>query len=104
MIKPTATEPLDVYARVTDQIVAAIKNGVGTWKMPWHTSGQDAFSPVNVSSRKAYRGVNCLSLWAAAEAKGYTSASWELIVNGRIMERRSAKVKKRPAVVFAKCA
>ena len=36
----TAPEKRDVYARVTDQIVTAIENGVGTWRMPWHTSGR----------------------------------------------------------------
>lgn len=72
----TETETVDVYARVTDQIIAAIENGVGNWKMPWHTSGRDAFSPINVSSRKAYRGINVLCLWAAAEAKGYVNGEW----------------------------
>lgn len=71
-----ATEKGDVYGRVTTQIVAAIENGVGNWKMPWHTSGRDAFSPINVNSRKAYRGVNIVSLWAAAAAKGYSGGEW----------------------------
>ena len=47
----TATNKRDVYARVTDQIVTAIENGVGTWRMPWHTSGRFAFSPINVTSK-----------------------------------------------------
>ena len=72
----TATEKRDVYATVTAQIITAIENGVGSWRMPWHTSGQYAFSPVNVISRKAYRGINTLCLWAAAEAKGYESGEW----------------------------
>ena len=44
----TATKP-DVYARVTSQIVNAIEPGVGNWRMPWHTSGRFAFSPINVA-------------------------------------------------------
>ena len=35
----TATDKRDVYARVTAQIVTAIEQGVGNWRMPWHTSG-----------------------------------------------------------------
>ena len=35
----TAPKP-DVYERVTSQIVNAIEQGVGNWRMPWHTSGR----------------------------------------------------------------
>ena len=69
------TKP-DVYANVTSQIIAAIENGVGTWKMPWHTSGRFSSSPVNATSRKPYRGINTVCLWAAAESKGYDSGEW----------------------------
>src|SRR5437879_2605418 len=65
----TATEKRDVYATVTAQIITAIENGVGNWRMPWHTSGLHAFSPINVTSHKPYRGINTVCLWAAAQAK-----------------------------------
>jgi antirestriction protein ArdC len=65
----TATEKPDVYARLTSQIVNAIEQGVSNWRTPWHTSGRFAFSPVNVTSRKPYRGINTVCLWAAAQAK-----------------------------------
>jgi antirestriction protein ArdC len=70
-----ATKP-DVYARVTSQIITAIEQRVGTWRMPWHTSGRFASSPINVISRKAYRGINTVCLWAAAEAKVYHMGEW----------------------------
>ena len=44
--------------------------------MPWHTSGRFASSPINATSKKAYRGINTVCLWAAAEAKGYDSGEW----------------------------
>ncbi len=44
--------------------------------MPWHTSGKFASSPINVASKKAYRGINTLCLWAAAESRGYESGEW----------------------------
>src|SRR5262245_28960185 len=71
-----STEKRDVYARVTDHIITAIENGVGTWRMPWHTSGRFAFSPINATSKKAYRGINTVRLWAAAQSKGYESGEW----------------------------
>ena len=77
-----AEERADVYARVTDAIVAAIEAGVargGDWRMPWHRrrdAGASPALPVNVASRAAYRGVNTLALWAAAEARGYPAGLW----------------------------
>jgi len=32
--------------------------------------------PVNIASKKAYRGVNVVALWAYAEASGYSSGTW----------------------------
>src|SRR5438067_2885208 len=72
----TATNQRDVYANVTAQIINAIAQGVSNWHMPWHTSGKFAFSPINVTSKKPYRGINTLCLWAAAQAKGYEGGEW----------------------------
>jgi antirestriction protein ArdC len=51
-IDNTAPTQRDVYRKVTDAIINAIEQGVGTWRMPWHTSGRYAFSPINATSRK----------------------------------------------------
>jgi antirestriction protein ArdC len=66
----------DVYERVTSQIVNAIEQGVGKWRMPWHTSGKFAFSPINVVTKKPYRGLNIVALWAVARTKGYERGEW----------------------------
>jgi antirestriction protein ArdC len=66
----------DVHARVTAAIISAIEAGTGTWRMPWHHSGADVTRPTNVASGKPYRGINTVSLWAAAYASGYTSGVW----------------------------
>ena len=55
-------EKRDVYATVTSQIINAIEQGVSDWRMPWHTSGKFAFSPINVASKKPYRGINTVCL------------------------------------------
>jgi integrase len=53
----TAQEKQDIYARVTSQIVSAIERGVSNWRMPWHTSGKFAFSPIDVTSKKRKIGI-----------------------------------------------
>jgi antirestriction protein ArdC len=66
----------DVYARVTEAIIAAIEAGAGAWRMPWHHTGADVTRPTNVASGNPYRGINTVSLWAAAQASGYASGVW----------------------------
>jgi antirestriction protein ArdC len=66
----------DIYARITDEIIAAIEKGAGEYRAPWHHDGSAVFRPANVVSGKAYRGVNVLALWAAGAARGYASGLW----------------------------
>ena len=64
----------DIHQHITDQIVAAIERGAGEFCLPWHCAG-GIMRPVNVASRKHYRGVNVIALWAAAEEKSYASGT-----------------------------
>ncbi len=98
----TATDKRDVYARVTDQIITAIENGVGSWRMPWHTSGKFAFSPINIASKKPYRGINTVCLWAAAQAKGYERGEWATYQQWQERGAQVRKGEKATLVVFWK--
>jgi antirestriction protein ArdC len=100
----TATDKRDVYARVTAQIINAIEQGVGTWRMPWHTSGRYAFSPINATSKKPYRGINTVCLWAAAQAKGYERGEWATYQQWRDKGAQVRKGEKATLVVFWKFA
>src|ERR1700730_8450036 len=100
----TATNPRDVYRKVTDAIINAIEQGVGNWRMPWHTSGRYAFSPINVTSKKAYRGINTVCLWTAAESKGYESGEWGTYKQWQERGAQVRKGEKSTTVVFWKFA
>jgi antirestriction protein ArdC len=100
----TATDKRDVYARVTAQIFNAIEQGVGTWRMPWHTRGRWAFSPINVMSKKPYRGINTVCLWAAAQAKGYERGEWATYQQWQDKGAHVRKGEKATLVVFWKFA
>jgi antirestriction protein ArdC len=99
----SATKP-DVYQRVTSQIVNAIEQGVSNWRMPWHTSGKFAFSPINVISHKPYRGINTLALWASAQQKGYERGEWGTYNQWQDREAQVRKGEKATTVVFWKFA
>lgn len=66
----------DVYERVTAQIIEAIEKGSAEFRMPWHSSGPRFYEPMNAASKKRYRGINVIALWAAAEAREYESGLW----------------------------
>jgi antirestriction protein ArdC len=66
----------DIYTRITQEIVAAIEAGPGRWKLPWHHDGSDVARPMNLVSKKRYRGINVLALWVAAMKSGYGSGVW----------------------------
>ncbi len=69
-------ERFDIHQHITDQIVSAIERGAGEFRLPWHRSAGNIMRPVNIASKKAYRGINVVALWAYAEASGYSSGTW----------------------------
>jgi antirestriction protein ArdC len=70
------TGRFDIRQHITDKIVSAIERGAGDFRLPWHRSAGGIMRPVNITSRKAYRGVNVVALWAYAEESGYSSGVW----------------------------
>ncbi|MGC4100850.1 ArdC family protein [Ferruginibacter sp.] len=52
----TSSEKLDVYQMVTDRVVELLEAGTIPWQKPWSESGL----PMNVISKRPYRGIN---LW-----------------------------------------
>jgi antirestriction protein ArdC len=69
-------ERFDIHQHITNQIIAAIENGAGEFRLPWHRSAGNIMRPINIASKNAYRGVNVLTLWATADACGYSSGTW----------------------------
>ena len=69
-------EGFDIHQHVTNQIIAAIERGAGDFRPPWRRGAGGLMRPVNIASKKAYRGVNVLALWATADEKGFSSGVW----------------------------
>jgi antirestriction protein ArdC len=70
------TYRFDIHQHITDKIISAIERGAGDFRLPWHRAAGNIMRPVNVASKKAYRGINILALWATADEKGYTASVW----------------------------
>ncbi|MDQ4418831.1 ArdC-like ssDNA-binding domain-containing protein [Sphingobium sp. DEHP117] len=86
-----STSRFDVYEAITNQIVAAIEAGAGKVQLPWHRQGASIMRPTNIASGNAYRGVNTVALWAAADALGYQHGIWGTY---RQWQDRGAQVRK----------
>jgi antirestriction protein ArdC len=79
----------DLFAHITDQLVADVEAGAGTWRMPWHTL-PDAGTPTSVDGRP-YRGMNAVWLAMVAAAHGWTAGLWATY---RGWQRHGAQVRR----------
>ena len=93
---------IDVYTQVTNNIIAAIEAGAGDWQMPWHRSGEGLNRPVNIDTNNAYRGINVVSLWAAAQARGFGTGTWGTYRQWQNNGAQVRKGEKASLVVFYK--
>ncbi|MEA1909711.1 MAG: zincin-like metallopeptidase domain-containing protein [Patescibacteria group bacterium] len=62
---------MDTYQVITDRIVGMLEHGTVPWRKPWRLSSIDG-APVNLVSRKAYRGINVFLL----ACSGYDNPYW----------------------------
>jgi antirestriction protein ArdC len=85
----------ELRKQITDQIVAALENGVMPWRRPWSTS-KNSGRPANVLSKRHYSGINPLLLELHARKFGFHSRWWATFNQWREM---GCTVQKRPADV-----
>lgn len=97
-----ASARADIYTRITAEIVAAIEAGAGEWRMPWHHDGASTARPINVVSRKGYRGANVLALWAVAQAASYPIGLWGTYAQWQTVGAQVRKGERATAIVFWK--
>jgi antirestriction protein ArdC len=103
----TATQPEastrtgDVYQSITDQIVASIEAGAGTFTMPWHRDTGTSL-PTNALTGNTYNGVNVVALWAAAEHRGFTTGYWATYKQWSLLGGQVRKGEKGSVIVFYK--
>lgn len=68
--------PMDLYQSITDKIIRQLEDPhkLGQWSCPWYRA-QMAEMPRSADGRP-YRGINVLTLWAAATDRNYLSPVW----------------------------
>lgn len=65
----------DVRQEVTDRIIEIMERGTEAWRKTWSVAAAHGM-PINGATGVAYRGVNVLTLWLAAQEQGFGSCRW----------------------------
>ncbi|UUX48899.1 zincin-like metallopeptidase domain-containing protein [Nisaea acidiphila] len=89
----------DHMQAVTDRIIAALEEGVRPWQKP-RDAGEIPEQPLRVTG-EAYRGINVIALWMAAQASGYTSPYWMTYRQAGELGGQVRKGEKGAAVFYA---
>jgi antirestriction protein ArdC len=96
------TSRLDVYTKITNQILTALEQGVRPWQKPW--------SPANTNGKimrplrhngEPYSGINILMLWGAAIEEGYASPIWMTFKQANEFKAHVRKGERGSLVVYA---
>ncbi len=87
----------DLYAEVTNRIVAALEQGTAPWVCPWRRDGESG-RPRNGASGHVYRGVNTILTGMA----GFASARWYTFNQAKRLGGRVRRGEKGTRVVYWK--
>lgn len=92
----------DIYARITNQIVSALENGVKPWTQPWnaaHAAGHVS-RPLRHNG-KPYAGINVLTLWASSMERNFSAPIWMTFKQALELGGHVRKGEKGSPVVYA---
>ena len=93
----------ELHQTLTNQIIAAIERvSAEDFRLPWHRSGMSSIQPKNAHTKNAYRGINVVSLWVAAELQQYQYAIWASYKQWQELGAQVRKGERSSLVVFYK--
>jgi antirestriction protein ArdC len=92
----------DIYARITERIVADLEKGTRPWVQPWNagTAAGRITRPLRHNGQP-YTGLNVLLLWSEAMARGFSSAIWMTFRQARELGAHVRKGEGGSTVVYA---
>ena len=93
---------VDIYARITERIVAQLEEGVRPWVQPWRAG--NAAGRITRPLRhngEPYSGMNVLLLWSEAMARGYAAPIWMTFKQARELGAHVRKGQTSSTVIYA---
>jgi antirestriction protein ArdC len=91
----------DLYATITQRIIAALEAGTPPWVCPW-SAGQGSAAPANLSTGRPYRGINTLLLNLQAMSLGYPTNRWLTFQQARSIGAHIRRGESGTGIVFFK--
>jgi len=92
----------DLYAEVTNQIVAALEAGTPPWKRPWNPDVAGVSGPINGTTGRRYRGINTLLLGMSPLSFASGDPRWLTFKQAQERGWQVKKGSKAATVVFFK--
>lgn len=89
---------IDLYQKITDDIMTMLSAGTIPWRQGWQSSGGHK----NLLSGKAYRGINPFLLEIAARKAGYSKTYWLSYKQAASIGGQVRKGEKSSSVIFWK--
>jgi antirestriction protein ArdC len=93
---------VDIYEKITNQIVSELEKGVRPWLKPWnaeHATGRIT-RPLR-GNGIPYQGINVLMLWSAAMGRGYAAPTWMTFKQALELKAHVRKGEQGSLVVYA---
>lgn len=97
----TPSPRLDIYTRVTEQIIECLERGVMPWRASWKGGNRAAGGAPMRACGIPYKGVNVLLLWMAADSRGYASNVWMTFKQALELGACVRKGEKGTSIVYA---
>ena len=91
----------DLYQSITERIIRALESGAIPWQFPWEREPGGA-APANLSTGRAYRGINTLLLNLAAMREGYCRNRWLTYQQARSVGAHVRRGETGTSIVFFK--
>jgi len=88
---------LNIYEMITERIITLLKEGTVPWRKPW-TGGSSKTLPMNLTSKREYRGINIFLLMCM----GFSSRYWLSFKQAQEKGGRVRKGEKGTPVIFWK--
>ena len=92
-------DPVEIQARITNQIIERLEAGTKPWVKPWR--GLPVSRPLR-SCGTPYRGMNVFWLWMVADMNGYASPYWMTYVQANKLGGQVRKGEKSTIAIFYK--
>ena len=89
----------EIRQSITNRLVEALKSGTNIpWRRPWKTIGPRL--PTNFVAKRAYSGINILSLWLAAQERNFSVDYWATFQQWKSVGAHVKKGEKSERIVF----